>query len=83
MTVLANAVDRADRDGGDLLRWNQAHLRECSKKKTNTCNFQMEVPEHPIKEQTECDFPTARWQTGMPIETKSNRSETQLAIAPD
>jgi Fe2+ transport system protein B len=35
---------------GDIQRWNQDHLRECIKKKTNTCNIHIEVPEHPIKE---------------------------------
>lgn len=34
---------------GDLQRWNRDHLRECIKKKTNTCNIHMEVPKHPIE----------------------------------
>ena len=35
---------------GDIQRWNQDELQACIQAKTNTCNFHVEVPNHPIKQ---------------------------------
>lgn len=34
---------------GDIERWNKDHLRECVNVGATTCNFHIEVPEHPIE----------------------------------
>ena len=34
---------------GDIERWNRDHLRECVNVGATTCNFHIEVPEHPIE----------------------------------
>ncbi len=35
---------------GDVERWNRDHLKACIQAKQTTCNFHIQVPNHPLKE---------------------------------
>ena len=42
----------ADRQSlwGDIERWNQPELQACIEAERTTCNFHIEVPDHPVKQ---------------------------------